>query len=144
MSDIIKSPGRALKANKATLIKRREDVQEFILKGATNSQICEILSQKWNTSVRAISEDILLIRKMWQEKEEENKNLNRNKFLQRLELMLSEALERKDLKTGLAIQQEIHKLTGMYQETKTEEAPPKIITLSKRSEAIDVENKHGQ
>jgi hypothetical protein len=140
MSDIVKSPGRATKSNKATLIKRREDVQECILKGNTNTQICEILSEKWNTSIRAISEDIILIRKHWQEQEEENKNLNRNKFLQRLELMLASAIERKDLKTALAIQQEIHKLTGMYQETKTDEAPPKIINLSRREPVIDVEN----
>jgi hypothetical protein len=122
----------ARKSTKAELIKRREEVQDLILAGHMPSDINTIISEKYGVKKRVVSEDIKEVGKAWEAKADESKQLSRNKFLDRLEHMFQVALSNGNIKNALEIQKEINKISGLYQETKTENTPPQFITLKAR------------
>jgi len=127
------------RATQAELIKRREEIQQLILKGVSSIDIQEGMSKKWETSKRAIAEDIRAIGKEWEEKAAETTTLMRNKFADRLEMLLNKALAEGHIKTALEVQKEIHKLNGVYKEKETtEEVTPKFINISKRNAPLKV------
>ena len=123
------------RATKAELIKRREEIQQLILKGLNASDIMERMAEKWNTSERAIKEDLSWVAKQWEEQATESTQLMRNKYAERLELLFNRAWEDGHLKTCLEIQKEISKLNGMYKEKETDDAKlPEFVNISKKSE----------
>lgn len=123
------------RATQAELIKRREEIQQLILKGIRGSEIQETMSEKWKTSKRAIAEDMRTIAKDWQEKAIEDNQLMRNKYSDRLELMLQQALQDNNLKIALEVQKEIHKLNSMYKDKETKEDKiPEFINIGRRSQ----------
>lgn len=127
------------RATQAELIKRREEIQQLILKGVSSIDIQAAMSKKWETSKRAIADDMRAIAKEWEEKASETTQLMRNKFADRLEMLLNKALEEGHIKTALEVQKEIHKLNGVYKEKETsEEVTPKFINVSKRSSSLKV------
>lgn len=127
------------RATQAELIKRREEIQQLILKGVSGVDIQESMSKKWDTSKRAIAEDIRAIAKEWEDKASETTQLMRNKYADRLEMLLNKALEEGHIKTALEVQKEIHKLNGVYKEKETtEDNAPKFINVSKRNSGLKV------
>lgn len=121
------------RANKAELIKRREEVQELILHGHNHQFIVDRLSEQYKTSKRAIQEDIRLIGKQWEEKEPEIRQQKRNMYADRLQLMFSHAFGAGNMKQALEIQKEIHKLDGVYNEAEgNEDNMPKIVNFVKK------------
>jgi len=121
------------RASKAELLKRREEIQELILKGSSKSHIEEAMSNKWETSKRAISEDIRTIAKEWQEKTTEATQLMRNKYADRLEMLFNKSIEANNFKTALEIQKEIHKLNGLYKDGEIDKDDmPKFVNVHKK------------
>jgi len=128
------------RANKAELIKRREEIQQLIVQGLTNYDILEAMSIKWKTSKRAIQDDISTIAKEWQKREPEETALMRNKYADRLEYMFNEAMSKGHVKVALEVQKEIHKLNGMYVGEKEDaNTMPEIINISKKPKLRAVE-----
>jgi transposase-like protein len=128
------------RANKAELIKRREEIQQLIVQGMTNYDILESMSIKWKTSKRAIQDDISTIAKEWQKREPEETALMRNKYADRLEYMFNEAMSKGHVKVALEVQKEIHKLNGMYVGEKEDaNTMPEIINISKKPKLRAVE-----
>jgi predicted DNA-binding protein YlxM (UPF0122 family) len=122
----------ARKSTKAELIKRREEVQDLILAGYMPSDISSIISEKYGVKKRVVSDDIKEVGKAWEAKADESKQLSRNKFLDRLEHMFQVALANGNIKNALEIQKEINKISGLYQEVKSENTTPQFITLKAR------------
>ena len=122
------------RSSKAQLVKRREEVQKMIVSGAHYQVICDEMSTKWETSKRAIQEDIRLVNKEWQEASEESKQLLRNKNKERLELLFHSAILKEQYKSALEIQKEINKLDGLYKEVEREEKAPEIINIGRKSD----------
>jgi hypothetical protein len=122
----------ARKSTKAELIKRREEVQSLILAGHMPTEISSIISTKYNVKKRVVSEDMREVAKAWEAKADESKQLSRNKFLDRLEHMFQVALQAGNIKNALEIQKEINKISGLYQESKSENTAPQFITLKSR------------
>lgn len=121
------------RASKAELIKRREEIQQLILSGMNSVNIQEAMSQKYNTSKRAIAEDMRSIAQDWENRAEETNQLMRNKYLDRLEMLFNTAMEQGHVKTALEIQKEINKLNSLYREKDTgEQELPKFVNISKR------------
>jgi hypothetical protein len=120
------------RASKAELLKRRQEIQELILKGVPNTVILKAMADKWETSTRAIGEDIRSIAKEWNDTAPEANKLMRNKYADRLELLFNTALAEGHIKTALEIQKEIHKLNGLYQEKDVKDTMPDFINVSKR------------
>lgn len=128
------------RATQAELIARREEIQQLILKGVSGVQIQELMAEKWDTSKRAIAEDIRAISKEWELKATENTQLMRNKYADRLEMMLEKAIASGQIKTALEVQKEIHKLNGLYKEKESSvDTTPKFINVSKRSTSVQVD-----
>lgn len=122
------------RASQAELVARREEIQELILEGHTNTFIVDRMAEKWKTSKRAIQEDIRLIGQQWLEKAQENTQKMRNRYEERLELMFKKAFALGQFKTALAIQQEIHKLNGLYKEKEdNKDNAPQIINIGRKS-----------
>lgn len=118
----------------AELIKRRQEIQQLILKGMTGVEIQEVMSVKWKTSKRAIAEDIRNIGKDWQEQKTEDSQLMRNKYADRLELLFNKAIEDGNVKDALSVQKEIHKLNDVYKEVEEEkDKMPEFINVGRRS-----------
>lgn len=135
----------AKRASKAELVKRREEVSDMILEGVKKSTICDVLSVKWKTSKRAISEDIRELGAQWKEAEEGNRNENKNKNLARLEMLFNMALDKGQIKTALEIQKDINKLQSLYEIVHAENETPKFITLKKReSNVIPLDEKKAE
>lgn len=129
------------RATQAELITRRQEIQQLILQGTNSSDIVENMSVKWKTSKRAISEDIRAINKEWQETVPEDTQTNKNKYMDRLEMLLNKALANDHIKTALEIQKEINKLSGLYNEKeKDENQIPEMIKVSRRSLSVQEEN----
>ncbi len=123
------------RATQAELIKRREEIQQLILSGVTTTEIKESMSVKWKTSARAISEDIRFIAREWKEKTPEQTQSMKNKYMDRLEMLLNRALQENHIKTALEIQKEINKLNGLYNEKEQEKSKmPEFISVKRRSE----------
>lgn len=128
----------ARKSTKGELIMRREFVQDLMLKGHTQTEICTIVSEKYTIKKRVVLEDIREVTKSWALKADESKPLVRNKFLDRLELLFATALNAGNIKSALEIQKEINKISGLYQESKAESTPPQFITLKARDGGLSV------
>ena len=123
------------RATQAELIKRREEIQELILKGTSSTKIQELMSEKWDTSKRAISEDLKAIAKDWESKTTETSQLMRNKYADRLEMLFNRALQEGHIKTALEIQKEVHKLNALYAEKDVDsEKLPEFINIAKKGE----------
>lgn len=123
----------AKKSTKAQLIKRREEIRDLILAGVKKDDIVNQMSEKWQTSRRAIFDDIRLIAKTWEEAEPEKAKTSKNKYLERLEMLLQKAIAAESLKVALEIQKEINKISGLYTEKEeNQEEAPKIIRVSKK------------
>ena len=123
------------RASQAELVARREEIQELILDGNTQHWIVNHMAEKWKTSKRAIQEDIRLIGKLWQERTQEITQQNRSKYNDRLELMFKKAFALGQFKTALAIQQEIHKLNGLYKDKEeNKDKTPEFINITKKSQ----------
>lgn len=121
------------RASKASLIERRQQVQELILHGHNNQFIVDRLSEEFKTSKRAIQEDIRIIGKAWQEKEPEIRQQKRNMYADRLQLLFSEAFGKGNIKIALEIQKEIHKLDGIYIDDKESESTmPQFVEMGIR------------
>lgn len=122
------------RATNSELIKRRQEIQQLILKGLTSSDIQEQMSVKWKTSSRAIAEDMRNIAKDWQEQKTEDSQLMRNKYAERLELLFNKALEADNVKAALDVQKEIHKLNDIYKDVEEEKDKiPEFINIGRRS-----------
>lgn len=126
----------ARKSTKSELIMRREFVQDLMLKGHMQSEICSIVSEKYSIKKRVVLEDIREISKAWASKADESKPLIRNKFLDRLEQMFQTAFSAGNLKNALEIQKEINKISGLYQESQAEQQPPQFITVKARELSV--------
>lgn len=123
------------RATKAELIKRREEIQQLILKGVNATDIQKIVGDKWGASPRAVREDLKWIREQWEQSALESTQLMRNKYAERLELLFNRAWSDGHLKTCLEIQKEISKLNGMYKEKETDDSKlPEFINVSKKGE----------
>lgn len=133
------------RATQAELIKRREEIQQLIISGVNSGVIVKDMAKKWDTSPRAISEDIRNIKKQWELTAAENTQLMKNKYDERLEMLFNKALSEGQYKTALEIQKEISKLNGLYKE-KEEEAnkTPKLIRVKRRSTESVVEDNEQQ
>ena len=127
------------RATQAELIKRRQEIQQLILKGVNSTEIVNTMSVKWKTSKRAIAEDMRYIAREWKETVPQETQAMKNKYMDRLEMLLNKALENDHIKTALEIQKEINKLNGLYNEKEKEENQmPELIRVTKRSQK-DVE-----
>jgi hypothetical protein len=125
------------RATQAELIARRKEIQELILSGVNSVDIVENMAEKWKTSKRAIAEDIRAISKEWQEVAPQETQAMKNKFMDRLEMLLNKALGADQIKTALEIQKEINKLNGLYSEKdKDETVVPEMIRVKKRSATL--------
>lgn len=122
------------RASKIELIKRRQEVQQLIVQGTRYTDICDILSKKYETSRGSIENDIKLVYKEWQDKAEKPTQLLRNKNKERLEFLLNSAILKEQYKTALEIQKEINKIDGLYKEKEQEEKAPEIIRIGRRSD----------
>jgi hypothetical protein len=93
------------------------------------------MSIKWETSKRAISEDMRSIAEEWAEKSSENTQLMRNKYEARLEMLFNRALLKDQIKSALEIQKEISKLNGLYKDSddKNDELP-KFVNVSRKND----------
>lgn len=121
------------RATQAELSARRKEIQELILQGVSSADIVEQMVTKWQTSNRAIREDMRYINAVWQETQPEEIQKNKNKNLERLEMLFNKALDKDQFKTALDIQREINKLQGLYNESDASEKElPKMIRVSKR------------
>lgn len=133
------------RATQAELIKRREEIQQLILRGVNSSDIVKDMAEKWDTSPRAISEDIRAIKKEWEVTAAENTQLMKNKYDQRLEMLFNKALSEGQYKTALEIQKEISKLNGLYKEKEADENQmPEIIRVKRRSATVVTDDNEQQ
>lgn len=122
------------RASKAQLIVRREEVQKLILQGHTHAEIVEMAEKYFKTTKRAIQEDLRLIAKEWAKRAPEQMLTMRNKYADRLELLFNEAIGKGHVKVALAVQQEIHKLNGLYQQKEEQkDEMPKIVNIGRKS-----------
>jgi len=122
------------RASRAQLIARREQIQRLILQGHTYNQIVEIAEKEFKTSKRAIQEDLTLIGKEWAARAPEKMLTMRNKYADRLELLFYEAIGKGQVKAALAVQQEIHKLNGIYSVADEKKSElPTIINVGVKS-----------
>jgi hypothetical protein len=125
------------RATQAELIARRQEIQQLILQGVNSTKIVENMAKKWKTSKRAISEDIRAISREWQETNPQETQAMKNKYMDRLEMLLNRALANDHIKTALEIQKEINKLNGLYNEKeKDENQVPEMIRVKKRSSKL--------
>lgn len=125
------------RATQAELIARRKEIQQLILSGVNSSDIVEQMAVKYKTSRRAISEDIRDISKEWAEAAPQETQAMKNKYMDRLEMLLNKALENDHIKTALDIQKEINKLNGLYDEKeKDENKVPEFIKVSRRNLSV--------
>lgn len=123
------------RATQAELIKRREEIQELILSGATSNHIQDTMSVKWKTSKRAIAEDMRVLADEWAEKSVENTQLMRNKYEARLEMLFNKALIAGQIKSALEIQKELSKLNGLYKEKEQDaEKTPTFVNISRKGD----------
>lgn len=123
------------RATQAELIQRREEIQQLILSGMTSTQIQEQMSVKWETSKRAIAEDMRVIADEWEDKASENTQLMRNKYEARLEMLFNRALLKDQIKSALEIQKELSKLNGLYKDKEDlENNVPKFVNVSRRND----------
>jgi len=128
------------RASQAELVARREEIQELILDGQTRKWIVDKMSEKYKTTPRAIQEDIRIIGEQWMARAPKNTQSMRNKYEDRLELMFKKAFSLGQFKTALAIQQEIHKLNGLYKEKdQTKDTTPEFINIGRKSQLKVVE-----
>jgi hypothetical protein len=109
------------RATNAELAARRKEIQELIIRGVNSRDIKDQMAAKYNTSRRAIAEDLRVIAKEWESVGEESRVLNRNKALDRLQMLYNMALEKEKIGDSLNILKEIHKLEGLYEEKEKEE-----------------------
>jgi site-specific DNA-adenine methylase len=125
------------RATQAELVARRQEIQQLILKGVNSQDIVENMVKKWETSKRAISEDIRAIHKEWQETAPAQTQANRNKYKDRLEMLFNKSLESGMLKTALDVQKEINKLDGLYAEKeKDEDNTPEFVKVTRRNLSV--------
>ena len=131
------------RASKAQLIKRREEIQRLILQGHTSIEIVNMAEKEFRTTKRAIQEDLRLIGKEWAARAPEKMLTMRNKYADRLELLFYEAIGKGHVKVALAVQQEIHKLNGVYIQKDADNADnmPQFVNISKRSKLKVVDDK---
>jgi hypothetical protein len=106
------------RATNAELKARRKEIQELIVRGVSAKEIKDSMSAKWNTSHRAIADDIRAINKEWEEMGEENRALNRNIAIERLSNLL---LQSEKVNDALNVLKELHKIQGLYEEKEKEE-----------------------
>lgn len=129
------------RATQAELIARRQEIQQLILQGVNSVEIVDKMAEKWKTSKRAISEDIRAISREWQETTPQETQAMKNKYMDRLEMLLNRALQNDHIKTALEIQKEINKLNGLYSEKdKDETKVPEMIKVTRRSLAVVEDN----
>lgn len=121
------------RSTKAEIIKRREEIQQLIIKGYKNTEIQRNMAEKWNTTERVIADDMRDIAKDWQEKDVDTKHFLRNKYIDRLEFMYNLAMENSKLRDALDIQKEINRVQNVYAEDVKAEEKPKFISLSKKN-----------
>jgi len=125
------------RATNAELVARRQEIQQLILKGVNSQDIVDEMVKKWETSKRAISEDIRAIHKEWQETAPAQTQENRNKYKDRLEMLFNKSLESGMLKTALDVQKEINKLDGLYAEKeKDEDTSPEFVKVTRRNLSV--------
>lgn len=123
------------RATNAELVKRREEIQTLILSGVSGVEIQEEMAKKWNTSKRAIADDIRYIGKEWEEQAPQKTQSMKNKYMDRLEMLLNKALQNDHIKTALEIQKEINKLNGLYSEKDQEKSKmPEFIPVKRASQ----------
>lgn len=122
------------RASKAELETRREEIQQLIVNGTTNRAICQIMSEKYKTSKRAIQEDIRKIGKDWAESLTEDQKELRGLYQERLDMLFQAAIDDGNIRAALEVQKEIHKLNAIYHknEEKADEAP-KFINIGRKS-----------
>lgn len=109
------------RATKAELTARRKEIQELIVRGMSAQGIKDAMAAKYNTTHRAIAEDLRAIAKEWEEQGEESRVANRNKAIERLQMLYTMALDQGKVNDCLNILKEIHKVEGIYQEKEKEE-----------------------
>lgn len=121
------------KATKAELYARRKEIQELLVEGLNHDKIIEITTKKYKTSRRAIQEDLRKIADEWKEKSPEESAMLKNKYMERLERMFSEAFGKGHIKVALEVQKEINKLSGVMVEDKEKDTEiPKFINIYKK------------
>lgn len=114
----------------AELQARRKEIQDLILRGVRAVDIKESMAAKYNTSARAIAEDLRAIYKEWEDQAEETRVLNRNKAIDRLQLLYTMALENNKVNDALNILKEIHKLEGLHENKEKEETKiPEFVQI---------------
>lgn len=109
------------RATTAELTQRRKEIQDLIIRGVRNIEIQEKMSAKWNTSKRAIYEDIRAIGKEWEAQGEQNRVMNRNKAIDRLQDLYQMALANEKVNDALNILRELHKIEGLHDHKEKEE-----------------------
>lgn len=125
------------RATQAELVARRQEIQQLILQGVSSQDIVDQMVKKWETSKRAISEDIRAIHKEWQETAPQETQEAKNKYLDRLEMLFNKALDAEQFKTALDVQKEINKIQGLYSDKeKDENQVPEFIKVTRRNLAV--------
>jgi hypothetical protein len=125
------------RATQAELIARRQEIQQLILQGVNSQDIVDQMVKKWETSKRAISEDIRAIHKEWQETAPQETQEAKNKYLDRLEMLFNKALDAEQFKTALDVQKEINKIQGLYSEKENDENKvPEFVKVTRRNLAV--------
>lgn len=123
----------AKRASKAELVKRRKEIKELLIQGHDKSFIVERIAKLYNTSNRAVSEDIRQIGKEWEELSPEENAQLRSMYQERLEWLFCEAAGKGNIRDALAVQKEIHQIAGIYKDKEDkEEKIPQFIEVSRR------------
>jgi hypothetical protein len=122
------------RASKAELESRREEIQQLIVKGTTNKAICQMMSEKYKTSKRAIQEDIRKIGQEWAESLNENQKELKGLYEERLNMLFQAAIDDGNIRAALEVQKEIHKINAIYNDKdEKEDTAPKIINIGRKS-----------
>lgn len=110
--------------NKETrLVERRIDlVQKLYLAGKTNAEIIKAVnSAGYDLAARTILRDISRVKKSFKKTTRQAKTYHKNKAINRLERLYSEMFDRHDFKGCLAVQDQLNKLLGLYDQPEAQE-----------------------
>ncbi len=127
------------KATKVEIEKRRATIEQLLLSGALYREIVEYCKKNFDISIRQTDAYIAQIYKEWKKRIERVREEEYLKALARRELLYRKALQEGDIRTALAIEQDIRRLQGFYVE-KIEHSGQVKTFLDWVNQQADLEN----
>lgn len=128
------------RVTKMELYMRKVNIERMLVKGYSENEIVDEMSQAWSCTKANVRHYVKEIRKEWLEIDKADPQELRHKYLLRLEMMFKIAWEANHLKASLEIQKEINRLTGMYSSETGDTNTVEVITISERRPATPMLN----